>query len=326
MAHIDRGYKNPLRSLRNKRPQKHRKDLDTWTRGYQLLGAFQPVLDMGRDITNTFRAYKGWRQVVWDIAQPIRGLLNGVAGVAQIVYSPVYLLGQLTLGNIIDAIRAPKGKKLSTVGGNTTVALAKATSWFVNGALKIVRGATQVAFTPLSWLKMIVRGFSTAENKGVQRLVDDKNIQRLVKQGEELARQVEQENQQKAAATPVDTSTVTESIESSSQPLVEKSNNEKKLDAINRQLKLKFKKEVKRSTRKTLGAGMADERENNGAVQDNANIPKRLHFIGTQKPIAVDGSRNYVKFFKDASVERKAELDAISVKRFGRFSRAARAA
>ncbi|MDX2164085.1 MAG: hypothetical protein SFW07_01575 [Gammaproteobacteria bacterium] len=323
MAHIDRGYVNPIRSLKNKRPQKYRQDLDTWSRGYQLLGAFQPVLDITRDVSNIFRAYKGWRHVAWDLAQPVRGLLNGVAGIGQIIYSPIYLLGQLTLGNLVDAVKAPKGEKLSTVGNNTTVALARATSWIVNGAMKIVRGATQVAFTPLSWLKMIVRGISTAENKGVQRLVDDRNIQRLVKEGEALREKIEIETEKANAQKTSETLGLAENPDGLSLPLVKKSLNERKLEAINRQLELKFKKEVRRSTGKELGASMRDERMNNEPVQDNTNVPKRLHFIGTQKPAPENGSRNYVKFFKDASDARQTELKQISAKRFGRGAAAA---
>jgi hypothetical protein len=321
MTHIDRGYVNPIRSLKKKKPQKYRKDLDTWSRGYQLLGALQPVLDMTRDVSNTFSAYKSWRHVIWDLAQPVRGLLNGVAGIGQIIYSPIYLLGQLTIGNVVDTVKAPKGHKLSTVRGNTTLAFARATSWTVNGVMKIVRGATQLAFTPLSWVKMIVRGLSTAENKGVQRLVDDKSIQNLVKQGEALQQLVDTEKTN--AKQPSETTDSLLSAENpdgiSNQQLLQKSDNQKKLDAINGQLELKFKKAYQRTTRKTLGNGMAHERLNNGAVKDNTDVPKRLHHIGTQKPL--DG--DYIKFFKDARVARKDELKQISAKRFGRGAAAA---
>ena len=302
MAHIDRGYTNPYRSLRNKQPLKFRDNLDNWDRGTQLLGAFQPIVDIERDIANTFRAYKSFRHVLWDLAQPFRGFFNGVAGLAQIVYTPFYLLGQLTIGNIIDAVTSPKGDRLSSVWGNTTRTLAKSTSWITNGAMKIIRGVTQVIFTPLSWVKMIARGLSTAENKGVQRLVDDRSIQRLVKQGQALEQAIQQEKAH--AQQPTTTQGLAEDPEglTSKNPLVERSPNEKKLNEINTQLLLKFNKAVTRTKAKKA-----------------LELPKRLDFVGKDGPR--DG--NWLKFFKEGSDQRKAELQQISAKRFGRGAAAA---
>ncbi len=336
MPHIDRGYHSVRENFRqiwvtkNRRRDRWKRanpfvmrsyflplarhDLDTFSIGTQFKGAFQPIVDAVYDAADTFRPNKSWRDVGWDLLQPIRGIGNILEALGQIVYIPLFIVAKLTIMNISVAITAKRGHKLESVFGNTVAAYVVPASWLLNSATKLLRGITQVITTPLSWIKMIVRGFSTLENRGVQRLVDDRSIVRLVAEGEALQRTIDREKMPVGGLVEDSDGLLTSQPQ---QPLVEKSENEKKLTAINTALEMKFKKAYNRSTGEKIAR--MKERENDGAIQNNEHTPKRLAFVGTSKPS--DG--NYVKFFKDASVARKTELQQISAKRFGRAAKAA---
>jgi hypothetical protein len=232
MARIDRGYLDIGREFNGKPVKKFRSlYLDSWSRGHQILGGFQPLVEIERDIANIFRPYKSWGKVLKDLAQPFRGIGNGISGLVYIAATPFYLLYQLVIDNIRVARRTSKGERLKEVGKNSTRALAIAFSWGISGVSQIIRGATQLAATPLSWIKMIVRGFSTWENRGFQRLVDDRNVRRLVKQAEEVATDLAQN-----PAPP---------IEATSPLLQSEPSNDaraKKLSALNQELSSKYYK------------------------------------------------------------------------------------
>jgi hypothetical protein len=290
MPRIDRGYITPSREFNNKGPKKFRDAyLDEWTRGKQILGGLQPIVEMERDIANIFRPYKSWGKVLKDLAQPFRGIGNGISGLVQIIYSPFFLLFQLTIGNIMSARTAFKGEIRKEIGSNTTRALAMSFSWALSGISQIIRGVTQLAATPLAWIKMIARGFSTLENRGFQRLVDDRNIRRLVKQADELATDLEINPAQKIASTS---------------PLLEseRSNDErvKKLSALKNELATKY---------------------HNAEFELRESKSPRLPNI---KPTDFKG--DWLNFFKTAIAERKDELADIKAERKAKFGRGAAAA
>lgn len=242
MAHIDRGYITPSREFRGKGAKKIRDHLDEWTSDSQILGGFQPLVEVERDIANTFRPYKSWGKVGKDLAQPFRGLGNLVSALLHIIYSPFFLLFQLTIGNILSARNAYSGEKLKEIRSNTTRALVMSSSWALAGISRLIRGATQIVATPLSWIKMIARGFSTLENRGFQSMVDDRNIRRLVKQADELATDLEKNPAKRIETLP--TSPLLETEQSDDERV-------KKLSALKGQLSLKYNKA--RDTRKPQG-------------------------------------------------------------------------
>lgn len=271
-----------------------RKHIDKFDMGTQLLGAFQPVVDAVYDAADTFRPYKSWEKVGWDLLQPIRGIANVLEAVGQLLYIPLFMVGKLTIMNISVAIAAQEGYKLRAVVGNTLSAFIGPISWLMNSATKLLRGLTQIATTPLSWLKIIARGFSTLENRGVQRLVDDRSVVRLVKQGEELQSDLQKSSQQ-------------ESTDATAPLLLAKA---LKLEAIQNELKRKYQK----------------------AQQETAPTPSKSGYISfEEKPKRMpnlnpdDFNRNWLKFFKTAIDDRKHELAEIKESRrvFGKGAAAA---
>lgn len=129
----------------------------------QLLGGFQPLMDMHKDLVNTFRPYKSWKHVEQELLQPVRGLGNVFAGILLLigvcVYAPLAGLG------IIQEKRPLKKAMVS--------------SWCIESISRIIRGATQLVFTPFVPIKMLFRGITTSI-LGWQKIEWDLGINRLI--------------------------------------------------------------------------------------------------------------------------------------------------
>jgi len=152
----------------------------------RIIGPFQVFLDMGKDIVDTVKLYKGLYQYIRDAAQPAIGALNILKGAASIALSPLVLVGNF----ILDSVKAvyasvATDKSASSIrrkfARNSIVNLMRTASWIADGITSVIRGATQVIFTPLTWfVKIPLRGIITAikgtpkieENPGIQKLLD----------------------------------------------------------------------------------------------------------------------------------------------------------
>lgn len=137
----------------------------------QLTGAFQPVVDMAKDAADTFKPYRSRYYVRRDALQPLYGIGNVFKGLLYLIaLIPIAFLG---LGLCIFK----EATSELPLGG------AMLLSWFIDGILSIFRGITQIAFTPLSWIKMITRAIILAFTKEEDiRVENRKGIQKLVEQ------------------------------------------------------------------------------------------------------------------------------------------------
>lgn len=142
----------------------------------QTLGSLQPIVDMGNDFVNTFQPYKSARQVGRDFLQPIRGIGNIAKGIVNIIAAPLlFIINPIRYAFISGTFK--KFKQNVSLNSQRTI------SWLLNGISSIFRGVTQIATTPLTWsLKMPLRGLITAF-KGVQKIEENKGVQRLVQAG-----------------------------------------------------------------------------------------------------------------------------------------------
>lgn len=140
----------------------------------QFIGALQPLASMANDFQNTFTPYKSSREFLMDVAQPLRGFGNILRGLVQLVATPLFFLGNTLRYALIS-------HSFSSFFSNMILNLGRSTSWFIDGFSSIVRGATQVVATPLTWiLRIPFRGIITAisgtpdisENEEIQHLVD----------------------------------------------------------------------------------------------------------------------------------------------------------
>lgn len=165
----DREGEYALKSQYNPKPHK---------KMWQLLGALQPVADMGKDITNLFKPYKSRYHIFKDLFQFIHGIINIFQGIGNLIMAPlifIYELGKDLFRNI------PSHCHFQNFLLNAT----NTTSWLLEGALNIARGVTQILAAPLTWLlKMPIRGIITAVNGGFPKIEDHPKIQRLVTEGD----------------------------------------------------------------------------------------------------------------------------------------------
>ena len=144
--------------------------------GQQIWGGLKPIEDMEKDVVNTFKPYKTAYHARQDLLQPIRGLGNIVKGVINCTIAPVVFLVS-TIKYVLEcAFSSASRDKLAD---NMKLNFARTFSWLLEGVFSVVRGSTQIAATPLTWLKMPLRGVLTAilgspkieEATGVQRHV-----------------------------------------------------------------------------------------------------------------------------------------------------------
>lgn len=143
-----------------------------------FLGPFLVFKDIGKDIADTFRPYKGLYQIYRDGMQPIRGLINILKGIASIIFPAIVftsaLLPCLFISGIvmIKIVFSPWKSGVHELKEVLHVMLTPL-SWIADGITTVIRGATQIAATPLTWIKMLLRGILTAVNGGFAKFEDD---------------------------------------------------------------------------------------------------------------------------------------------------------
>lgn len=143
-------------------------------RGERLLGGFQPIADMNKDFVDTFKPYKSFYYVGRDALQPFRGLGNIARGVGSLVGAILLFIGK----TIQYTLQKGSWNRFAV---NMLENFFRTVSWLLDGVSSLVRGATQVVTTPLTWFARIplrliitaIKGKPTIEeNDGIQRLVD----------------------------------------------------------------------------------------------------------------------------------------------------------
>jgi hypothetical protein len=140
-----------------------------------ILGGFQPLIDIGKDVTDTYKPYKSSYHIKRDFLQPLRGVKNIVKGVINIIGAPIYFVLQLfeSLSSDYDRHRF----------GLIRFRSALTFSWVLEGVASIVRGITQIVATPLTWLvKMPFRGLVTAIYSA-PKIEESASIQRVATTG-----------------------------------------------------------------------------------------------------------------------------------------------
>jgi hypothetical protein len=128
---------------------------------------------MVTDFQDTFRPYQTKKDIVMDLIQPICGVGNILKGITSIILIPFLFIGNTIRYAFIS-------KSLSEFGHNMFLNLIRSTSWVIDGLLSILRGALQIASSPLTWLiRMPLRGIITATN-GWMDLSETEVVDRLV--------------------------------------------------------------------------------------------------------------------------------------------------
>ena len=141
----------------------------------QLIGGFQPIASMVTDFQDTFRPYQTKKDIVMDLIQPVCGVGNILKGITSIILIPFLFIGNTIRYAFIS-------KSLSEFGKFMLINLTRSTSWVIDGLLSILRGALQIASSPLTWLiRMPLRGIITATN-GWMDLSETEVVDRLVNQ------------------------------------------------------------------------------------------------------------------------------------------------
>lgn len=152
----------------------------------QFLGPFQTFLDVKKDLTNTFKPYKSSYYLKKDAMQPLYGVTNLLKGLVYIVAAPLTLLFNLFIREPYRTIKSfiSLSSALTHYFHNTKINVLRTMSWLLDGSLNVIRGVTQIATTPLTWLIKIpmrelittIKGAPTIEeNNAVKNLVSKAN-------------------------------------------------------------------------------------------------------------------------------------------------------
>ncbi len=155
---------------------------------------FQPLAYAFKDLKNTFKPYKGWYQSNDDFIQPFNGVghlflsaIGATLTVLALAFSPFALLtagGYLAYNFFFSKNQKESNQKLADhVLNYLEVGLYR---WPMIAVSCALRGITQIASTPLTWLfKMPLRALITWF-KGRPALEDSESVQRLTKMGKEV--------------------------------------------------------------------------------------------------------------------------------------------
>ena len=123
----------------------------------QLLGGLQPLVDIGKDLINTFKPYKSFSYFIEDLKQPLRGVGNMLKGIGYIAVTPLTLFSE---------------KPVQT-----------ALSWLNYGVLNILKGGLQVVTTPLTYfLRAPLRGLISCFSGKPERFEDKESVKSLLAQ------------------------------------------------------------------------------------------------------------------------------------------------
>lgn len=172
-------YADEVKRLKNpSMPYGRRWNPKPYDDNQQIIGSFQPLADMLKDTVDTFKPYKSAYQIKQDFRQPIRGLGNIVRGVANLVGAPLVFIGN-TFRYLFFS------HSLQDFSYNMRLNFLRSSSWLLDGISSLIRGITQIATTPLTWLiKMPLRGLITLF-KGRPNFENGSGVRRLIREGNE---------------------------------------------------------------------------------------------------------------------------------------------
>jgi hypothetical protein len=201
--------------------------------GHIFFGALQPFVDMAKDAADSVDKYKSKSHVAWDALQLLRGIGNILKGLATIVAIPFMIIILPIIFAMYNKYLEKQGKASEKISKmrmfkNTFASLF---IWAIAGASSVVRGLSQIIFTPLSWVKMLVRGIRTGA-EGYQKLQDDRGIRNLVEDAEKIPE-------------PDETVHLGEDLETKERSLQQQEQIAVRLRSINSELKRKAKKAVR---------------------------------------------------------------------------------
>lgn len=146
----------------------------------QLLGGLQPVFDMRKDYVDTFKRYKVGMHVLRDLGQPIFGIGNVIKGALTLGLTPVVF--------VLDLLSYPfqSDPKPQDFLSHASASFNRFSSWLLDGIASLIRGATQVAFTPFLIFKVLARIVRTSSG-GYVPLEENQGLQEAVNQGRSLS-------------------------------------------------------------------------------------------------------------------------------------------
>ncbi len=167
-----------------------------------------PLTSIGKDFVDTFKPYKTNRHWRYDALQPLYGVghiligsmflltalfmmlmaAGGIFGTIAVAYAyPLVLIGILALPVLIDLGSIfIAGKAIGCVVGvlgELKGEVVEKTMMFIftlSGFPILIRGISQVATTPLTWLLKIPLRLILTEAYGYQKIEEDRGVNRLV--------------------------------------------------------------------------------------------------------------------------------------------------
>lgn len=140
----------------------------------QMIGSFQPFADMWKDFVDTFRPYKSGLYIALDFVQVVKGLGNLAKGLLNLILAPLYLVYSFGR-NVVDMVKflisppknegarspvtpyRPRMEAFPRFIYFTIRDAVLTASWMMEGIGSIIRGVTQIAATPLTWMRIPFR-------------------------------------------------------------------------------------------------------------------------------------------------------------------------
>lgn len=144
----------------------------------QFVGALQPFADMIQSGKNSFRPYKSRSNRRSDALMPVRGFINLGRGIATILAATGLFFFNFVRAFVSGSVKQSMKNNFINTG-----------AWLLNGFANVVRGLTQVAASPLSYLvRMPVRSYKS--RNGFQKFEDSAEVQGLLAKAEEINKQL----------------------------------------------------------------------------------------------------------------------------------------
>lgn len=154
------------------------------SRGF-LVGSLQPLVNMYKDFTDTFKPYRSLFHLSRDLASSLRGLGNIIVGTFNVASAALLFVTDTVRYTRVLFKEAPNmsfQQKLPSFQDDMISNVTRATGWFVDGLCRIARGVTQIAATPLTVLvKAPLRSLITAIT-GVPTFESRGRVQTLAKE------------------------------------------------------------------------------------------------------------------------------------------------
>jgi hypothetical protein len=147
---------------------------------YNVIEGFHPFTDMGKDFVNTFKPYKTWHHIAKECLQPLRvigNILRGISILILTVPAAVLFIGMLLISTTLTFfIQGPK-QTAELIHGVAKSPGLWILPWFMDAVSSIVRGITQIVFTPVMPFKFLLRGAITFFT-GWQKHENDRGIKK----------------------------------------------------------------------------------------------------------------------------------------------------